>query len=286
LLVALAASMWGLWPFWVRGAAGGGSTAAIALAVSGLAGLPFALRATRGRARPGRAWGLLVALGVFNAANSWLYFLALELPGVIAPAALSHYLAPVLVAVAAPFALGEPRSPRTPVALLLALAGAAVLKFGGGDGSASAADVTRALALGGASAVCYAIAVLIARRIAPHFIAIETFAYHALIGAALLLPLAGVPRDPGAWLRPVGAGLVSSLGAGTIYFAGLRRTTAERAAVMTYFELVGAIAVGWIVFGENPGLLGALGGALILASGVVVATARDPAASRALGGDR
>lgn len=268
LCVAAAATLWGLWPVWVRGEAGGKATAALALCCGGLLGLPLALREGRGRAARGRtAWLLLGALAVSNALNSWFYFRALD-EGAVAPAVLSHYLAPVLVALAAPLALGEPRSRRTPLALALALGGTSARLFGRAGGAAG--DVGHAVALGGASAVFYAANVLLSKRLSRDFGNAEMFAYHALIGGALLAAVADLPAPGEAWLRPIAGGLVSALLPGLVYYAGLRRLAAERAGVLTYLEIPAAAVVGWIAFAEAPGAGALVGGLLILAAGILV----------------
>ncbi len=270
--VFAAASLWGLWPVWVRsGGVGGAQTATIALAVAGLCALPIAIRDGRGRGRrTGRGWALVFGLGFVNAANSWFYFRALA-EGVVAPAVLSHYLAPVLVALVAPALLGEPRSSRTPIALLLALGGTAILLFGGGH--VATGHTRTAVTLGASSAAFYASAVIIAKLASREFTDAEMFAYLAIVGAAMLLPVTGVPSEASRWLWPAAGGVVSALVPGLLYYVGLRRIAAERVAVLTYWEVPAAVIVGWIAYGEAPAQLALLGGAAILAAGVMVVTA-------------
>jgi drug/metabolite transporter (DMT)-like permease len=277
LLVAAAAVLWGLWPLWVRGA-GGPASAAAAFLVAGLVGLPLALRETLRATRRSRgAFALLLGLGALEAANVWLYFRALA-EGAIAPAVLSHYLAPVLVALAAPRLLGEPRARGTPLALLLALAGTAALVLPGAP--AGSGDATRtALVLGGLSAVFYAALVLLAKRLGRLFGDAELLVYHLLVAAPLLLAAGGARAPLAALVRPALGGLASALLAGLLYYAGLRRVPAERAAILTYLEPPAAILCGWLALGERPAPEAALGGALILAAGLIV-VARPPRGTR------
>jgi drug/metabolite transporter (DMT)-like permease len=270
LLCAAAALLWGLWPYWLQGAPEPGG-AAVALLVASAAGLPLALRQSRGRRRPPRAWLLLAATGVADAANVWLYFRALQV-GAVAPAVLSHYLAPVLVALAAPALLGEPRSPRTAPALLLALAGTALLVSGARGGGAA---FVPALLFGGASAIFYAALVLLSKRLGSSFGDAELLVYHMLLSAALLVAAGGVPP---LLARPAIGGLVSTLVAGLLYYAGLRRVPAERAGMMGYLEPVSAITVGWVALGQAPPPIAAVGGALIVAAGLLVVT-RPPSSA-------
>ncbi len=270
--VFAAASLWGLWPVWVRsGGAGGAQTATLALLASGLVALPLALRDGRARGRRSRrGWLLVAALGFVNAANSWFYFRALD-EGAVAPAVLSHYLAPVLVALVAPVLLGEPRSTRTPLALLLALGGTALLLFG--DGRATTGHARAAVTLGASSAAFYASAVIIAKLAGKEFSDAEMFAYLALLGGALLVPVTGVPAEASRWIWPSLGGVVSALVPGLLYYVGLRRLPAERVAVLTYWEVPAAVMVSWIAYGETPARLAIAGGAAILTAGLLVVTA-------------
>ncbi len=267
LYVATAAALWGLWPVWVRLGAHGGSTATVALLTCGVVGLPLAWWHARGRRRGARAWLGMALLGVVDAANVWCYFHALDV-GAVAPAVLSHYLAPVIIALVAPTVLREPRHPRTPLALALAAAGAALLVLSAP--AAGAAPVGPALVFGSASAVCYATTVFIAKRIGDDFSDVELMVFHALLAGALLLPLTGATAP---LYGAMAGGVASALVAGVIYFAGLRRIPAERAGILAYLEPLVAVLVGWIAFAEVPSPMAALGGGLILGGGALVVLA-------------
>jgi drug/metabolite transporter (DMT)-like permease len=274
--VATAAGLWGLWPAWVRGAAGGTGSAVVALLTGGAVSWPWALAAGARRPRAGgrvdgRAVAGLVALGLANAANVWLYFRAIS-EGAVAPAILAHYLAPVLVALAAPRVLGETPSRRTPVALALAIGGTAVLLLAGG-GASMGQGARHAAMLGAASAVFYATTVLLSKRISRVLVDVELFSWQCLVAAAVLWPVSTVPRHAIDWARPAVGGIVSSLAAGLIYYQGLRRLPAERVGVLSYLEIASGVLVGWIAFGERPGWGALVGGAGILAAGLLVITA-------------
>jgi drug/metabolite transporter (DMT)-like permease len=275
LYVLGAAALWGLWPVWVRLGGGGGSTATVALLTCGLVGLPLAWRHGRGRRRSARAWLGMAVLGVVDAANVWCYFHALDV-GAVAPAVLSHYLAPIFIALAAPVVLGEPRHPRTPLALALAAAGAALLVLAAP--AEGAAPVAPAIAFGAASALCYATTVFVAKRIGGDFSSVELMVLHALLAGAILLPATGASRP---LLPAMIGGVLSALVAGIAYFAGLRRLPAERAGILAYFEPFVAVIVGWVAFAEVPSPSAALGGALILAGGALVVLAPRVAAPSA-----
>ncbi|HKA90629.1 MAG TPA: DMT family transporter [Haliangiales bacterium] len=264
LYVATAAALWGLWPVWVRLGGHGGATATVALLTCGVVGLPAALWRARGRRRGRRAWLGMALLGVVDAGNVWCYFHALDV-GAVAPAVLSHYLAPVFIALAAPAVLGEARHPRMPLALALAAAGTALLVISAP--TAGAAPVGPALAFGSASAAFYAASVFIAKRIGGDFSDVELMVFHALLAGALLLPATGAAPPLGG---AIAGGVLSSLVAGVVYFAGLRRIPAERAGILAYLEPLVAVLVGWIAFAEVPSPLAAIGGSLIVGGGALV----------------
>lgn len=160
--VCFAASSWGTWPLIVHhGHQSGlvvGFLTMLVMAVPAI-GLGRQLRtADRG------AFLALAVIGVADAANVALYFSALE-AGPVVVAVLTHYLAPVLVALAAPMLLGEPRSTRAVLALPAMLVGLFfVLPSTSEAGSASTAAL-----LGGLSAIAYAALVLATRRAAQAF---------------------------------------------------------------------------------------------------------------------
>lgn len=276
LLVAAAASLWGLWPLWIREAGTGGAAAScIAFLTAGVLGLPLAVREARGRSRPLRAWGLLALLGLADATNAWFYFRALA-EGAVAPGVLSHYLAPVILAVVGPWILREARSPRTAVALVLAAGGTALMVLLA-DGAGG--DARKALILGGASAIFYASATILSKLLAPHFGDAELMIWHALVAAVALVVVVPLPH-PREWGWLVVGGVVSALAAGLLFYAGLRRTPVERAGVLTYLEPLCAVLVGWIAYAERPPLGAIAGGVLVVAAGVLTVTAGPPAPPR------
>jgi DME family drug/metabolite transporter len=279
LLVAVAAAGWGTWTLFLRdsGLPPAWQSVMILLVIAG-ASLPSALRAGRGQWRPRKIWLLVALSGAFDAANYVFFFTAVD-RGPIPVAVLTHYLAPVIVAVLAPRLLREPLGKRTPPALFCSLCGLALLLAGsaGVDGRALPAALA-----GGASAIFYGANTLLSKRLLEDVSSAELLSYHSLVAALLLLPLAGaVPPLRLFFFRPLAGALLVGWGGGWLFLLGLRLIPAQRGAVLTYLEPLVASAVGAAVFDEAPGPLGLLGGLLILAGGVAVAlqppAARDAA---------
>lgn len=294
--VAIAATAWGTWSLFLRPAAVDPrwSSAIMLLAVA-VVPLPMLLaKGARGPSsgppRARREWIAIALLGLFDAANSLLFFAAMGVTSV-AVAVLSHYLAPVLVAAAAPIVLRTPRKRGAVALALLALAGLALvlepwaLARGGAPAGAGASALGRPLlgaALGAGSALFYAGNVFVTKRYAGRFTAEEQLVWHAFVSAALL---AGVALATGAPLPSLrGAGLVALAGAlvgatsGLLYLRGLLRVPAEHAGILTFLEPLTAVLVAWIAYGERPGVSAAIGAAMVLGAGIFAI--RDPGATR------
>lgn len=268
LAIALASGTWGTWSLFFRPAeARGGVTPALeAFVVLGtilVATAPLALRDRLPGPRPVRAWALLAAQGGFDAINALLFFAAMQKTS-LAIAVLTHYLAPVLVALGAPVAVGERVGRDTWTALVLALVGLVTL-LEPWQGS-SGARLEGAL-YGGASAVFFALSLLAAKRLGRHFAPTEILAWHIPPGLLVILPFlpAGVLGTPPAALGLlVLGGLGPGALAGVVFIRGLRHTDASRASILMLLEPVVAVLVGVVAWHELPRPSAWLGGALVL----------------------
>jgi DME family drug/metabolite transporter len=269
VMVTLAAASWGTWSLFLRPTGLPATIASpIIFAMMGLVTLPFARRA-----QP-VVWDrptLLLLLGnaVFDAANLVTFFGALAYT-TVAVAVISHYVAPIIIALAAPRIDGASARGAGPAALV-ALAGLAIVLE---PWHAPAAGATVGAALGVGSAFCYAGNVFVVRRLAERIGASRAMSYHAFVGAALLAPLAigGLDRvtAPGFALLSIGAITVGAT-SGIVFSLGLLRIGSARAAVLTFAEPLVAVAVGALVWEEPLHPLAAVGGALVLGAGIHVA---------------
>ncbi|HEX8910610.1 MAG TPA: EamA family transporter, partial [Anaeromyxobacteraceae bacterium] len=75
-------------------------------------------------------------------------------------------------------------------------------------------------------------------------------------------------------LRVVAGAALCGLAANAVFYAGLRRVTAQVASALTWLKPLAATAVGAVAFGERLGPPALLGAALVLAAGVWVALER------------
>jgi drug/metabolite transporter (DMT)-like permease len=217
--------------------------------------------------------GLLVANAGFAAGNIVTYFGALRFT-TVAVAVLTHYLAPVLVAVAAPWVEGE-RVRGARLAALVATAGL-VLVLEPWAEPIGRGELWLGAGLGAASAFFYAGNVFVARRLEPRIGASATIAYHALIAALLLAPLLVVDSADidgrALGLLALGAAVPGAL-AGVLFVTGLGQIGSSRAAVLAYLEPLVAVVIGWSVWGEALGPPAGAGAVLIVGAGIRVSVA-------------
>jgi len=268
LMVAAAAAAWGTWSLFLFPThLPAQATMPIIFAVMGLASLPFVGRAPAVWDR--QTYALLAANTVFDAANGVCFFAAYDRT-TVAIAVLTHYAAPIIIALAAPRIDGTVVR-GTRLAAAVALGGLVIVLEPWRSPSAGA--LTGA-ALGLASAVFYAGNVFAVRRLATRIGAGRAMAYHSLAAGALVAPL-GIPwyRDATAHglALLVAGGILVGAGAGLVFVVGLGRIGSARAAVLTFAEPLVAVAVGALVWGQALHPLAAIGGAFVLAAGVHVA---------------
>jgi drug/metabolite transporter (DMT)-like permease len=278
----MAAMSWGTWPLILRNAPMPPALqSAVLMTAVTLASLPVMLR-DRLRVKPTRAqWAGVAWLGIGDALNTVLFFGAYQRT-TVAVAVLTHYLTPILVAVAAPFVLREKARARTFVAVAVAFAGLVLLlepwRVGLGRN-----DVIGA-ALGAGSAVFYASNVLTNKRIAAAFSGSEMMFFHGLVAAPLLFAL--VPSHEyalvsGSALRVV---MLGALGpgalAGLLFVWGLRRIAASHASVLTLLEPFVAVLLAASVMGESVGRVALVGGTLILGGALLVVSGPSQALPR------
>ncbi|MEO8701203.1 MAG: DMT family transporter [Kofleriaceae bacterium] len=269
VMVTLAAASWGTWSLFLRPTGLPVTvTAPILFVVMGVVTLPFALR------RPRAAWdratiGLLLANTAFDVLNILTFFGALATT-TVSVAVLSHYVAPILIAVAAPRIDGIETKGVAPAAAV-ALAGLVVMLEPWAtpvDGAALGS------LLGVLSATCYAGNTFCVRRLALRIGATKAMAYHSLIAAVILAPLgllhAGEVTAPDLALLVTGAITIGAI-SGVVFAIGLARIGSARTAVLTFAEPLVAVAVGVLVWEEPLHPLAIAGGAMVLGAGIHVA---------------
>ena len=268
-MVAAAAASWGTWSLFLYPTGlPARVTTPIVFVVMGLVALPLSLREPAAR-WDRKTFALLAGNVAFDALNVITFFAALDTT-TVAVAVISHYAAPILIALAAPRIDGAvTRGAR--LAAVVALGGLAiVMEPWRGVESGALLGAT----LGLISAFCYAGNVFVVRRLAERIGAARAVAYHSLIAAVLVAPLAlgrfGAVTGSDLARLAVGGATIGAI-SGIVFVAGLARIGSSRTAVLTFAEPLVAVAIGALVWGQALHPLAALGGVLVLAAGLHVA---------------
>jgi len=190
-------------------------------------------------------------------------------------AALLVNIAPMLIAVLAGFLLGEGFPRRLMVGMALAFVGVAVIAASTSTGTFNAVGV----ALGVASAVLYAGAATLQKRLLPRVDALTMTWLGCLAGTIACLPFApalvreAAEASSSSILAVVYLGVFPTAIAFLTWGYVLARSTAGRTAASTYAVPPIVVLMSWLVLDELPPAIALLGGALALA-GVAVATLR------------
>jgi drug/metabolite transporter (DMT)-like permease len=269
VLVVLAAVAWGTWSLFVRSVElPAAAITPIVFAIMGVATLPLALRGAATR-WDRSLFALLVVNAGLDALNVLAFFAALDTT-TLAIATLTHYLAPIFVALAAARVDGVATRAARPAAAVAFVGLAIVLE----PWRAPAAGALAGAALGAASACFYAGNVFVVKRVAARIGAARQLSYHALVAAAMTAPLVAVARaaPTATELARVGFGaLMCGAAAGIAFAVGLGRIGSARTAILCYVEPLVAVVVGALVWHEPIEPTAALGGALVLGAGIHVA---------------
>jgi DME family drug/metabolite transporter len=268
-MVTAAAASWGTWSLFLRPTHLPATvTSPFIFLVMGLVALPLALRGPR-TAWDRRTLGLIAANAGFDALNVIAFFAAFE-HTTIAIAVLSHYLAPIVVALAAPRIDGVVTPGARPAAAI-ALGGLVIILE---PWHAPAAGAVLGVVLGAGSALCYAANVFTVRRLAARIGPARTLAYHSLLAGVATAPLMAGHLDqltPGSLGLLAGGATTIGAASGILFAIGLTQIGSARTAILTFVEPVVAVAVGVLVWDEPLHPIALLGGVLVLGAGIEVA---------------
>jgi drug/metabolite transporter (DMT)-like permease len=211
------------------------------------------------------------------ALQSGCYFAALERIDA-SLLSLLVYTFPAMVAAAA-IALGRERLDRRRLtALALALGGLVLVVAGAGTGALDPLGAALAMV----AAVVYSTYILVGDgvvgRMRPQLLSalVCTGAAASLtIGSALVGQLRPAELTVAGWGWLASLTVVSTLGAVSLFFAGLRRVGPTTASILATVEPLVTVLLAFLVFAERLGAVQLVGGALVL-SAVVVLNIRSP----------
>lgn len=213
--------------------------------------------------------GPMARLAVAGAVNVWSSYIAFSYTSV-ANVIIFHYAAPVLVAAAAPFLLGEKPEARTWEALALSLAG--LLASAWQDVAVGGGRDLVGIALSLVSALGYAVAILESRTVSRA--GCDPFATVLVQGGFLSLvslPLVAWDHWPMTGTLLAGTAGFLHLGvAAALYLVGLARVPAASGAVLGYSEIVFGMAWGLWLFAEPVTAWKVAGASAIMGGGWLI----------------
>jgi DME family drug/metabolite transporter len=217
----------------------------------------------------------LVGVSVFYLSYQWAVR-----SGGAALASVLLYTAPAWVALLSRLVLKERMGMMKLLAVGLTLAGVALVSLAPGSDQGSelvsgqGAASTTAILCGLTSGFTYALYFIFGKLYLHRYSTPTLFLYAMPVGAAGLLPFVTFHRPTGLGMAAVLvlAGCCTYL-AYSVYYSGLRRIEATRAAVVATLEPVLAACIAFAWWGERFTTLGYLGSVLILAA--VAATIWD-----------
>ncbi len=185
----------------------------------------------------------------------------------LAQASTISFISPLLITVLSIPLLGEVVGLRRWAATAAGMLGVVIVARPGTGGFQPAA------LFGVASSACWALAIVITRKMATTERTATTLAWTAVVGGVVLTALL-----PVVFVRPSVPHLLLALVVGVLSTAGqwltvlsLRIAPASVLAPFSYSQLIWATLAGWLVFGNLPDEWTLVGAAIIIASGLYTA---------------
>jgi drug/metabolite transporter (DMT)-like permease len=204
----------------------------------------------------------LVGTTVFN----FLALLYLQL----AETASIMFAGPIVIAALAVPLLGEKVGLHRWAAILVGFVGVLIVTRPG-LGSTGLGGLGWPALLSVASMLCYSFYSLATRVLAQSQNTEGLIMYTALIPALVLAPFGLAvwvwPPDLFIWALILATGLTGGLGHYLVILAH-QRTSASTLAPFTYSQMVWMVALGWLIFGDIPGLWTIIGASIVIGSGI------------------
>jgi drug/metabolite transporter (DMT)-like permease len=230
--------------------------------------MPLAAARHGRRVFPSERLGAHVLRTVFLMIAMTLYFMAVaRIP--LATAATASFISPIVAVILAVVILEERLTIRKIMSLILGCGGALVVLR---PGAAFEPGVLFALATG----LFFAFYMIATRMASEHSEPLKTLAFQCVAGAVLLTPQAvwswSVP-SAGDLKFFVAIGVLSLISHG-LSIAAFQKTDASTLAPLVYVELLGSTLIGYLVFGDVPGVPTLMGAGLIVAAGLMLVERR------------
>ena len=212
---------------------------------------------------------LQIARGVFPIIGAFLMIGAMaRIP--VADAAATFFMSPLFAVVFAIPLLGERVRAATWIALAIGFAGMLVI-VRPGSGNFEWAHLWAL-----AAAVDIAFYQIFTSLVARDTSAKATLFFMACTASAItscIVPFTWTTPDRSAWLGLLGTAICYAVGHG-MYIRAHSRLPASRLAPFMYFQLIGAIGAAFYFYGQLPSPYMMLGGAMIVAGGLIALLSR------------
>ncbi len=211
-----------------------------------------------------RRLGLQVVRSLLLFGSTALNFLALRHLQ-LAETLSIQFAAPLTVALLAGPLLGEWSSRKRLTAIGVGFLGVLVIVRPG------VGEVHPAVLLSLGNMLCYALYIIMTRKLAAYDSTATTMFYSGLAGLALMAPLLPwiwtTPAAWWAWSLLIGVGLLGTMGHWLLILAHAR-APASVLAPFLYTQLLWSLLLGFFVFGDVPNRFTVLGAAIIVGSGL------------------
>ncbi len=281
-MVASAAALWGTFSLFFRSAehaaneAGqtlGSATESFVFFLVVLVALaPTALRKRPLKTPTREALLWLLFFTVADAVNVLAYFSAMQMTS-IAVSVVTHYSAPLFVALLSPLLLKEPKTKGLWPALTVATLGLVLLVE---PYKANSENSAGGALMGLLSGVLFAFVMMSMKRLGSFFSSDQILVLHypgALLILYFFIPEGQLTHLPlSAWVLLILAGALPGVLGGLLFVEGIRHLTASRAGILTLIEPVVAGLLAIFVWNERPGALAYFGAGLVLFSAYRVIT--------------
>lgn len=220
-------------------------------------------------------WPKLLLMGPLDAGSLLAYFLAIRMTGV-AVATFFLFMQPVWVALLAPHLLRTATEKVVYVSLAVALAGLCVIVAPSllGDGATFSSV---GVAVGLASGVLYAFFHLLVKTLTTELESTTIVTVECTLDAIVILPVAlwqilavGTTLTGQDLVAAAILGLVCTAVAYTMWVEGVARIRVQHSSILGFLTPVVAPLFAWALLDQGVTLATAVGGALIVAAGVLV----------------
>lgn len=213
----------------------------------------------------------ILVFGVCGVSLFYFFYQMAVKNGGAALAAVLLYTAPAWVILLSRIFLKEAITPAKISAMVLTLIGISAISMGRDAGQDGSPVSVSAILFGLSSGFCYSLYYIFGKHFSGRYSSYNLFLYVLPIGALGLLPwVTFAPKSPTAWLALISLVIVSTYGANSCYYSGLKYLEAGRASITATLEPVVAAVVAYFWWGEVFTLQSYMGSAVILSAVVLM----------------